>query len=212
MNNFLKLFVEVNETPKKSTPLKVTQQQSHPAIITMNESTISVGESPEYDEFKQQFKAILTDENKRNFPGNDYFEFVVMKNAMSAISQEEVKYSAAFAGWMTGGNQSKKSLLDTAKVYLGLVDKEISDFQEAYKAQHEAQIGKNETLIQQKTQKVQELTNQITQLTEEINSLRDGNQVAASALVRKYDAFMAAGHSQRQEILDEINNINQYIN
>ena len=82
------------------------------------------------NEFTQKFKSILEEENKRNFPGNDYFEFKVMKDAMNAIPQELLRYQAAFAGWSTGGSQTKKNLLDTAKVYLGLVEKEISDFEE----------------------------------------------------------------------------------
>lgn len=198
---------------KAPPPQKVNPSTSHPAIITMSTSPNqgNVTNSADYQQFRQKFAQILADENKRNYPGNDYFEFVVMKNAMNAIPQEDVKYQAAFAGWMTGGNQTKASLLSTGKIYLGLVEKEIADFEEAYKAQYDMQVTKNELLISQKSAKVQELTSQIQALNSEISSLRDANQGASLALSSKHDAFMAAGNDQKQEILDEIDKINQYI-
>lgn len=209
----LSMFVEVDDTKKVVKPQKVVETPAHPAIISMSDSYTTAGmvNSPEFNTYLEQFEKILADENKRNFPGNDWFEFNMMKNAMSAIPQEGIKYQAAFAGWMTGGNQTKKSLVDTAHMYLGLIDKEISDFQQAYTAQYDSQVGKNELLIQQKTAKVQELTAQIAQLNEEINALRGANQAATSTLTAKRDAFNAAGQYKRQIMLEEINKINQYI-
>ncbi len=186
---------DIKKDDKKAAPIKQTSvPPSHPAIVTMSDNTITSGiSSPEYDDFRQQFANILADENKRNFPGNDYFEFVVMKNAMNAIPQENVRYQAAFAGWMTGGNQTLESLLSTANLYLGLVDKEIKDFTDAYKLQYDAQVTRNQQAIRDKENKIQELTAQIQQLTSEANALRDTNQSASSTLVKKHDAFMAAG-------------------
>lgn len=211
LRNIAGAFVELDDKPAINKPVVQKNTPSHPAIITMSDSQSTQG-TPEYEEFRRQFASILADENKRNYPGNDYFEFVVMKNAMNAIPQEDVRYSAAFAGWVTGGNQSKKSLIDTANVYLGLVDKEIADFESAYKSQHEAKVGKNEVLIQQKLAKVQEMTSQIATLNNEIAALREASQAASASLVTKHEAFMGAGKAQREEILNEINKITQYIN
>ena len=196
-------FVEIKEDePVKKEAVKIPVPLTGTA--TVNQSAI--------DEFTRKFRSILEEENKRNFPGNDYYEFKVMKDAMNAIPQETLRYQAAFAGWSTGGSQSKKNLLDTAQVYLGLVNKEISEFETAYQAQYSAQVTNNEQIIQQKSKRVQSLKDEIAQLENEIHSLTQQNQENKASLTSKHDAFVAAGNSQRQEITDEIDKINQYIN
>lgn len=196
-------FVEIKEDePVKKEP--VPKQVATYSYVTVNQSAVN--------EFTQKFKSILEEENKRNFPGNDYFEFKVMKDAMNAIPQESLRYQAAFAGWSTGGSQTKKNLMDTAKVYLGLVEKEISDFETAYQAQYSAQVTNNEQIIEQKAKRVQALKDEIALLESDIESLARQNVDNTASLKSKHDAFIAAGNAQRQEICDEIDKINQYIN
>lgn len=211
-------FVELDEKPvvkKSSTPITASRT---PTTITLGNmitpmATPSYGSNDfEVHQFREQFKRILDNENKKNFPGNDYYEFVVMKNAMSAIPQENIKYQAAFAGWMTGGNQTKDSLMKTANIYLGLVDREIAEFGEAYKHEYQQQVVKNEELINQKSAEVQKYAELIASLNNEISSLKQESQNTSGKLKSKYDSFMAAGNEQRQEILDEIDKIKQYIN
>src|SRR5687767_10574105 len=141
------LFFE-REEPKKVPPPKRASVQpvavTSVAINPISPSIVGSINSPDYQAFREQFAKILDDENKRNYPGNDYYEFAVMKNAMNAIPQETLRYQAAFAGWSTGGNQTKESLISTAKVYLGLVDKEISEFESAYQQQYSQQVTNNE--------------------------------------------------------------------
>lgn len=200
-------FVEIDETPvKKPAVPSSTQTVTAPVLRLHNEG------SPEYTQYREKFSKILADENQRNYPGNDYFEFVVMKNAMSAIPQEEVKYQAAFAGWAVGGNQTKKSLLDTAQIYLGLVDREIKEFGEAYQHQYSSQVTANEELIARKSEEVQKLVLKINTLNTEIANLKKENIDSTAKLTAKHDAFMAAGTAQRQEILDEIDKIQNFIN
>lgn len=218
----LDIFIERDEKPKDKP--KQDKPASRPVVqpINVQSSAISPIQSytatssttlgPEHAEFRQQFSRILEDENKRNFPGNDYYEFVVMKNAMNAIPDERLRYGAAFAGWAVGGNQSKQTLLDTAKIYLGLVEKEISDFEAAYKQQYEQQVTKNEQTIAQKEKEIQALMEKMSALNTEIQTLKEQNLSNTSHLSSKHDAFMTAGNMQKQEIQDEIDKINNYIN
>jgi len=175
-------------------------------------STTDIRNSDEYKQFRQTFQKILDDENRRNFPGNDYYEFVVMKNAMHVIPQEDIKYTAAFAGWSQGQSATKVELVRTAKVYLGLVQKEITDFGAVYQQEYAQQVTKNEQLIGQKTAKVQELVEQMNKLNLEIGQLKDENMQNTMHLNTKRDAFAAAGEDTKTEIETEIVKINQYIN
>lgn len=155
------------KSPRKTVVQPVTVSSAIQPVYIPQSNLSVLG--PDYEEFKARFKKILDDENKRNYPGNDYYEFVVMKNAMNAIPQENLRYQAAFAGWSTGGNQTKTSLLNTAKIYLGLVDKEISEFESAYQQQYSQQVTKNEQLIETKTKEVQSLMERMAALNLEIH-------------------------------------------
>lgn len=203
-------FVEtVDEAPIKKPPAPISALNVVESVGSPTGGTIP---SEEYVAFCDKFAKILEEENKRNYPGNDYYEFIVMKNAMNAIPQESLRYQAAYAGWSTGGNQTKKSLLDTAKVYLGLVDREISEFEEAYKHQYTEKVTKNEEIINQKSERVQKLVQEINDLNAEINTLKKENIDATAKLTTKHSSFMEAGRTKRQEIMDEMDKINNYIN
>jgi hypothetical protein len=202
-------FVETDEKPvpkPKITPQPVVVQNIVQPVYT------GVALSPESEEFRRQFKAILEEENKRNFPGNDYYEYVEMKNAMIGILQEPLRYSSAFQAWRVVGNQTKETLLSTGQKYLGLVDKEIKEFEAAFQMQYNQSVGNNDKLIEQKTKEIQSLSEQLAKLNTEVQLLKQKNLDSTAALTYKHDAFMAAGEAQRQEILTEIEKINQYIN
>lgn len=205
-------FIERDKNPKKKTSGSSTY--TPPQTVSLNPpSTIGTGLVTNEDvlEFEQQFRNILAEENKRNYPGNDWFEFNVMKNAMNAVPQEDVRYQAAFSGWATGGNQSKKTLLETANIYLGLVDREIKEFGDAFKTKFHEKVTRNEELIKQKSDRIQKLAEEMAILNQEVANLKAENAQNTVALQTKHDAFMAAGGRQRTEILAEIDKINKYI-
>jgi hypothetical protein len=204
----LNIFYEKEEKPKLK-PAPSTQPSETATGWSQHVQKPSDGL---IDQFRDQFNKILDDENKRNFPGNDYYEFIVMKNAMSAIPQEAVKYQAAFAGWATGGNQNRDTLLKTADVYLGLVRKEIDDFEQAYKTEHTNQIAKTQDLLQQKKTQIADLKQKLADLTQESIGLEQQISAGVSVLEAKHDAFAQAGQEKLSEIAGEIQKIKQYIN
>lgn len=209
LKNIAGVFVETNEKaspqPVRKPPVNVNVVQEAVAPVYGNRL------APESEEFKKRFKAILEEENRRNHPGHDYFEFSEMVGAMTEIPQEPVRYRSAFAGWKMVGNQTKQRLLDTANIYLGLVDKEIKEFEAAYKTQYETQVGSNQKLIEQKRAQVAKMSEEIAKLNGEVLDLIEQNSSNTQNLTQKHDAFMAAGEAQRSEILAEIDKINQYI-
>lgn len=198
-------FDEKPDSPPAPSPRTVVRQ------VQVVGSSPPLVDNMYINEFKKKFEDILADENKRNYPGNDYFEFKAIKDAMEGL-ESSVRYQAAFAGWRVIGSQTKKSLVDSANVYLGLTDKEIADFEKAYNQQHEEKVGANEKLIEQKQKELTQMKEKMQKLNDEVVSLTHSNTVALAELLSKKEAFMAAGQAQRQEILEEIGNINNYIN
>jgi len=196
-------FVEMEKDPEPVIEQISPQFQPLPLTSSADGNQVSV--------FTEQFRKIMADENTRNFPGNDYYEFVVMKNAMSSIPQEDIRYKAAFAGWGSGGNANKEHLLNTAKIYLGLVDKEIDDFAKAFESEFNSRVLNNQRLIEEKRRRITELTTEIGNLSKEVESLSSQNSQAMVDLTSKKNAFNIAGTNQRNEILSEIDNINKYI-
>jgi hypothetical protein len=167
----------------------------------------------EFEQFRAKFKAILDEENRKNHPGNDFYEFVIMKNAMIAIPQEDVRYKAAYAGWAVGlAGDPKSILLNTAAKYLALVETEMKDFDVAYKKEFDSQVTGNEQLLANKRNKVMELEHQLNLLRQEVVDIEQRNNATASNLKSTHDAFVAAGEAQRQEIMGEVDKINQFIN
>lgn len=201
------LFVEIDDKPK--VPMKGENVES---VLSNVEIQSTQPSTQEVNEFSEQFRKILEDENKRNFPGNDYYEFKAMKDAMNTIPQEDLRYRAAFAGWAVSGGMTKKQLIDTAKIYLGLVEREISNFNEAFNSQYDSVVSINEESLKAKKKELDELTARINLLQSEMSSLSENVVRHRTALSMKRDAFTKAGLNQKNEILKEIENIDKYIN
>lgn len=203
---------DTSPKPKEKTPVKESETPvMNVTAINVAQPVVVSSNHVQIHEFVKHFSKIMEDENKRNFPGNDYYEFQVMKNAMSSIPQENLRYQAAFAGWAVGGNLTKEELVKTASNYLSIVEREISQFEEAYKHQYEQTILKNEQLISSKLKEVQELAERINTLNTEVNNLKKENIDNEADLTSKRDAFIAAGTQVKNEITAEISKINQFI-
>ena len=203
------VFYEAEDKPKKKE--SPPQREVENIVVTPIMVTPVGTDTQLVAEFRQHFSKIMEDENKRNFPGNDYYEFQIMKNAMSSIPQENLKYQAAFAGWAATGNLTKQQLVDTAAKYLAIVEREMSEFEEAYKIQYNNSVLKNEQAIASKSEEVQKLAERISVLNAEIQQLKKENIDNVAQLTSKHDAFISAGTQQRDEINAEIAKINQFV-
>ncbi len=216
LKKFFGEFVEFEEKVKPTnTNLYDKPSYEKPTkVITNTDFTSQHVNELELEKFKGKFNSILAEENTRNFPGNDFFEFWQMKSAMNGIiPQDNVRYSSAFATWNISSKQpqNKEDLLKSANIYLGLIEKEITDFKNAYEAEFNQQVTNNNKLIEQKTKEVIELQQKLNKLNTEILDLQQQNSACTANLTSKYNTFMKAGEDSKNEILQEINNINQFI-
>lgn len=193
----LNLFFEdkKKEQPKKEVPTYVQP------VASTNISTA------DYGVFAAQFAKVLEEEAQRNPQG--YTKFIAMKNAMSSIAQDDIRYQAAFAGWASGG-LNKVTLTDSARRFLTVIQKEMNDFLSAYKTQFEQRVNQN--LVDQKIREAEQMTMKLAALNSEILTLKSQNVEMSNTLNQKRDAFMVVGKAQEQQVLDEIDKINHYIN
>ena len=57
-----------------------------------------------------------------------------------------------------------------------------------------------------------EIAEKLRILDSEVKSLNTANSTKTQDLTQKYESFMIAGNEQKEEIINEMTKINQYIN
>lgn len=200
----LDFFVERED--RKAVPKKIeTMVKETPAPVTSY--TQPVGGST--IEFTEHFRKILRDENEKNFPGNDFYEFFLVKSNMTGISEQQA-YIVAFSGLSAAG-LTKQKLLDTAQQYLKIIEREMSEFDQSYNEMYGESVTKLEEGIAAKTQELNQLSQKITTLNNEIMSAKQEIMHNTQKLSEKKTGFTLAGNAQKNEIQSEITKINQYI-
>lgn len=207
-------FFEVEEKQNTTFPKpgNVINKKPVPIIEKTNYSeNISDINKESITKYKLFFNKIMEEENKRNFPGHDYFEFKQMKNAMNMIPDETLQYQSAFAGIKISGI-NKEKLLSTAEEYIKVVDKEIKEFEEGYNTVYNQKVGTKKTLVENKTNEIQKLTETIQKLSEEVNQLNIEIFTDIKDLDSDKEAFLSVGLQYKEEIKQEIEKIKQYIN
>lgn len=201
---FLDLFVERDKKPAPKQE-KATERKEvfTPVPIQYPVAGGSVAE------FTEHFRAILKEENERNFPGNDFYEFFLVKSNMQGLPEQQA-YVIAFSGLSAAG-LTKQKLVETAQKYLGIVEREMQEFSQSYEEMYKGDVTSVEQLIQSKTQEINDLTQKITSLNAEVGELRTKAMENNRRLTDKKNSFTLAGNAQKQEIENEIIKINQYI-
>lgn len=204
------MFVEMpedKEPPKKEKPTSiVTLPGASPVFnnpVTVDNQTVK--------QWSDHFDKILADENQRNFPGSDYYEFMVMKNAMVGVVDEVVKYNAAFAGLSATG-MTKDKLTSTAQQYIAVIDGEVGQFEQAYQIRYDQKVTQPNSLVDQKSKEMAQLSERIKVLSDEMRQLQDGVRESQVKLSSDKQAFESAANSKKQDIQAEIGKINSLIN
>lgn len=202
MKKFLDFFVD---TGKKEEIIPQREDYKPPERpFYVEPATVSV----DTERFKQQFAHVLAQNRKTT---NDYLGFRDMVQAMVEIPQEDVRYRSAFVAWKAGNFGLKTGLLDSANGYVKMVEKEMSDFELAYKQEYQTQVGATEEVVKQKKARAQELTRELAQLESDLLNLAQQQINATKNLEQKRNGFIAAGEQQRKELQVDIDKINQYI-
>lgn len=157
--------------------------------------------------FRQHFEGLLKD---NNVPGNDYYEFIAMKNAMTSIPLESQRYETAFLGLSAAG-LTKDVIIQTANKYKGLIDKELAEFDAQFNQTFRNDVTVKKQNIADKQKQMTDLSLQISKLNDQIKTLQDESKASEANLTMKRNSFVSAGQEAKSAIDEELAKINQFI-
>jgi hypothetical protein len=195
------------ETEEKPTPKPVEKEVQKAAMPTYTTPIPAPSNPSTVTEFKKHFENVL---KENNLPGNDFYEFKLMKDGMNAIPDEGQRYVIAFSGLQATG-LNKATLLETANKYVAIVEAEMHNFDSAYEQQYKTSVTDVDIAINEKTAKMNELAQQINSLNKDISELKQKSMESTQSLQDKKNGFVMAAMNQKNELLSEIAKIQQYI-
>lgn len=175
-----------------------------PAVTNTVTSNAAAG-TP--DKFKSYFDTLFKDSN---LPGPDYYEFIKMVEAMSAIADEQVRYTTAFAGLSIQGI-SKKKLLDSAAQYLQVLESDAVSFQSTVGKALEDKVTARKKEIISKQDRIQQLTKEISKLTAELDILNNEVTENEEKINASTGNYKAASDQLKNSIRLHMQHINQYL-
>ena len=195
---------QVTTTQTPNTKPVVSSYDNIPSVISSSSSaSLSL-----LNEYREHFKKVLSDYNQSNMPGIDYFEFKQAKDGMP-LPVEGDKYRITFSAQAPGG-LTKEKLVQSAQVYIEVIDKEINEFNGAL-TEMQRQIDEKKNLIDAKTKQMLALSEQINQLNQEVSGMKDEVTTNENDLSGKSSAFLQAAKETKEIISGEIEKINQFI-
>jgi len=99
---------------------------------------------------EERLKKVLEAENKKNYPGADYYEFVLALENMKDVPVESAKYTSAFNVLSATQGLTKEHLVQTAQQYIALIDRELSEFNAGFDKENKEQVENKQALIESK--------------------------------------------------------------
>ena len=203
-----KLFETHNSEQAPSILLNVPSGNREP-------TNILTGTAGKKEEYVKYFDDII---EKNNIPGPDYFEFAkALEKKKNDPMDEKTKFGSIFAGFDAMG-VTKEKLVETAKVYITIVDNEKTKFDQSCQDAVNGKI-KNE---EQKAIKLEEenknIEQQMVELTakkianiEEAKKIREANSNRVNQLTAQKADFDSAYLEKSTKINHDIELINLYL-
>jgi len=217
LKNILGAFIEISEDKKQeikkdTLPSKASGKTETPSqpVQTFTPSFTSSMPPGSITEFDAYFANLLTEENQKNFPGTDYYEFVTAKENMNAIPVEETKYVTTFNVLKSTG-LTKDVLLSTAKRYMDVITNELTTFVNSYQSLYKQQVEDKQALIDEKAKQMQTLSEQINALNQEMTFIQTEMTQNKIKLTSKKEGFQIAAENKKKQIQDEVDKITRYI-
>ena len=234
MVNFKKIlgtFVEIKEDEANPNTSKPAKQVTPPSSSNAAKETRQYQEMPDPNtgaaegaraagqggdhatmaEMEARLKKVLEAENKKNYPGADYYEFVLALDNMKDVPVESTKYTSAFNVLAATQGLTKDHLVKTAQQYMAVIDRELGEFNAGFDKANKEQVDDKQALIESKTLKMQELSLQISALNEEIKQLSQELVDNKNKLSSTKNSFIAVAGAQKERINAELNKIGTYI-
>lgn len=197
----LAAFVEVTPEKKAVTVTEAIQPQPTDATVAKKATAGSI------EKFKQYFDKLFND---ANLPGPDYFEFAKMTKAMSGISDENLKYTSAFAG-LTVQGLDKQKLLDTANAYLQILATDAANFSTTVDAALAEKVQAKQQEIVTKQQRIEQLQREIADLQHQVQLLYAEVKENEEKIENNTGGYKRASEDMKQQIQLDIEKIKQYI-
>lgn len=215
-------LVEFNEeSPKPKSPnsqdsISPKEKNPKPENQIFQESPDLKRESlsplPEHvNEIQKRLQKVLEEENKKNFPGADYYEFILALENMKDVPVESARYLSAFKVLSATQGLTREHLLKTAEAYINIIDRELGEFNLGFDKEIKAQVEDQEKLIDSKNLQMQEFAKQISSLNEEVKKLNQDLVENKTRLNSAKNSFLSAAQSQKEKIKTELNKIQNYI-
>ena len=155
---------------------------------------------------------------ENNLQGFDYFEFKQSLNSLQKmVADEATRYKSAFATASTMGLTLDK-LLDTAKHYSGILDRERSKFNNAAKNQRNQMVEqrKEEFALLKKTildkkARIKEMNDEITTHEKRLSELEGSIDNAANKIENTQRNFERSFEKLKGQIEDDIAKMTKYL-
>jgi len=155
---------------------------------------------------------------KNNLEGFDYLEYKKALKALEKMPMDEAtKYRSAFATASTMGVTLEK-LLDTTKFYIGVLDKENSEFVNAFKNQfsdkvsgREREIAQFEGIIKEKSEKIKILTEEIAKHQQQIQDLRSKLEESNTKILKTQNDFKLSYDHLKAQFEEDVTKMQKYL-
>ena len=195
----LSVFVEFDEEQQS--------KDTTPSLVQIPGISIEAAGNPlnhvEAEKFEKYFDNLF---EKANFPGPDYFEFYKTMETLEAhIPDEKSTVSATFASLAIQG-LTKQNLVDTAKKYQEIIEKDNLNFEKALETKAKSELGDrnaklkileqkittNSELVQKLTKEISDaqvlmgqIKNEVLEQENKLNKNKHGYQIACHAVLNK---------------------------
>ena len=207
-------FVETEETGNKNkkeikeASKAPTSKEALPEIKSGSPGKVS-------DKFVNILFKSLRDNDLEGF---DYMELKKSLQSLKKMDMDDAtRFKSAFAMAQTMG-VSKAKLVESAQFYIGILKKEEQKFQVALSNQQQKQVGDKEAKItqveaniQKKEAQIKKLQAEVAKHKEQINTLQAEMKEAGGKIASTKNDFIVSYNSLVNQILQDVENINQYI-
>jgi cell division protein FtsB len=212
-------IVVVPQKPKISAKSFINpgQQITPPQTMMADNSLMSpsnfgsqISSSVSNDDLDTARERIIKLLDSSNQPGIDFHEYIVAKNGMAMIPTESDRYKIAY-NTLSPIGLSKEILNKSAVFYMGIIDIELSKFQDQFAKVNKSDVADKKAQIEAKQQQMVQLSEQINKLNEDIKTMSSEVAQSEQLLSSKSNAFVQAANEAKTSIQTELDKINQYI-
>jgi ferritin-like protein len=216
--SLLGIFVQMEEEEKKETPTTAPAASvtSSPASRAPSTSTSPASTPGAQDD--TVIKLLSDALDKANLEGFDYYEFAQMLQALKpSLPSEQALFQTAFTSSKVMG-ATKENLIQTAGVYLDLLNKKAQEFETACQAAvkelvtgREDELKAMDVAIQEKAAAIQKLTEEINNMTAQKTQVTNDIGENRLRIDTRRNNFTATLQVFTSRIQGDIEKVNKYI-